>query len=418
MPPTLDELREQRNDAATRADEILKRDDVTAVELEQSDELLSQVEDLDKRIQVLEKNDRAQQRLAQPRPEPKLAGPEDIRRLEGAAAYDKAFRSYLRHGRLGMDPVQVRTLMSGFAEFGPEHRALGVGTGAAGGFTVPQGFLTDLVKRMKAFGAVQRVARVITTDSGNDMPFPKLDDTANVGRILAENVALTQTDIAFTTATIKAYMYSSDLILVSYQLLNDSAFNIEGELRDALGERLGRIQNQHFTTGTGTAQPQGLVTGGTVGVTGATGTATTFGAADVAYDNLVNLIHSVDPAYRASGRVRWMMGDTALGVIRRLKDTTNRPLWEPSLQAGVADTLLGYPVEINPDMPAPAANAKSVAFGDFEAGYLVRTVQGVQLVRLDERYADNLQVGFFGFARADGIVRDANAYRLFAHSAT
>lgn len=405
------ELRDRRRtlyeEAHATLTEAEKDDrDLAGDDLAKWESQMAEVDRLGQEIQAREKDEQVRATLeGTAQPEPKLNGHRDGAPPPppGVTPYEVAFRSWVLHGRDGVDAHHRRLL---------EERALGVGTGAAGGFTVPQEFLRDLIVRMKAFGAVRRVARVVSTDSGADMPFPSMDDTANVGRILAENTALTQTDVAFTTKTLKAYMYSSDLVLVSYQLMQDSAFGIEGELRDALGERLGRIMNQHFTTGTGTAQPQGLVTGGTVGVTAPTG-----GVTAITYDDMVNLVHSVDPAYRQSGNVRFMMGDTALATVRRLKDTTGQPLWQPSLQSGVPDNLLGYPVEINPDMAAPAASAKTVAFGDFNAGYLIRDVRAVQLVRLDERYADNLQVGFFGFARTDGIVRDANAYRLFAQAA-
>ena len=427
------ELRERRRslyeearaqlDEAERENRDLAGDDLARWEAQMAD-----VDRLGREIDARERDEQTRARLEQAQPEPRLSSSGSASSTPpGTTPYEVAFRGWLKRGRDGLDPTQRRALMAGLTDMNAqaawspdgEQRALGVGTGSAGGYTVPQGFLADLITRMKAFGAVRRVAKVITTDTGADTPIPTFDDTANVGRILAENTQLTQTDVAFGTKTIKAYMYSSDLVLVSYQLLDDSAFNVQSELTDALGMRIGRIQNQHFTTGTGTAQPQGLVTGGTVAVTGATGTTTTFGGTTAAaYGNLVTLMHAVDPAYRQGGNCRWMMGDVALSVIRMLADSQGRPLWEPSLQNGVPDNLLGYPVEINPDMAAPAANAKSVAFGDFNAGYLVREVKGVQMVRLDERYADYLQVGFFAFARADGIVRDANAYKLFQHSAT
>lgn len=419
----LKELRDQRTkileDLRTLVD-ATETTGMSADELEKHSKLEAEFTRLDKDIEARTRLADLEERMAKPQPtpdvgDPKPGGGPD---LNDERAYTRAFRSWMMHGRDGLDANQRRNLAVGLLD-AAETRALGVGVSGAGGYTVPQAFLADLVIRMKAYGAVRRVAKIVNTDSGADMPFPSMDDTANVGRILAENTGLTQTDVAFTTKTLKAYMYSSDLILVSYQLLQDSAFDIEQELKDALAQRLGRIMNQHFTTGTGTAQPQGLVTGGTVGVTGATGTTVLFGGTTAAaYGNLVSLLHSVDPAYRQSGRCRWMMGDVALSVIRTLADAQNRPLWQPSLQDGTPDSLLGYPVEINPDMAAPAANAKTVAFGDFQAGYMIRDVKAVQMVRLDERYADNLQVGFFGFARADGIVRDANAYKLFQHSAT
>lgn len=417
------ELRERRRTLYEEAHGTLTESekenrDLAGEDLAKWEAQMAEVDRLGKEIEAREKDEQVRARLeGTPQPEPKIEA-RGTQAPPGVTPYEVAFRSWLRGGRDNLDATQRRSLAQGAVSVGAEQRALGVGTGAAGGFTVPQDFLRELIVRMKAFGAVRRVARVISTDSGADMPFPSMDDTANVGRILAENTALTQTDVAFTTKTLKAYMYSSDLVLVSYQLMQDSAFPVETELRDALGERLGRIMNQHFTTGTGTAQPQGIVTGATVGVTGATGTATTYGTAPVAYGNLISLIHSVDPAYRQSGRAQFMMSDASLAQFRTLADTTGRPLWQPSLQAGTPDNLLGYPVEINPDMPVPAAGAKSALFGDFAAGYIVRDVRSVQIVRLDERYADNLQVGFFGFARADGIVRDAHAYRAFVHSAT
>lgn len=419
----LKELRDQRTKILDDLRSLVDATETTgmsAEELERHAKLEAEFTRLDKDIEARTRLADLEERMNKPQPTPDVGGdkPGPTPDLTEERAYARAFRAWMAHGRDGLDVNVRRTLAAGLVDQA-ETRALGVGVAGAGGYTVPQAFLADLVIRMKAYGAVRRVAKIVNTDGGADMPFPSMDDTANVGRILAENTALTQTDVAFTTKTLKAYMYSSDLILVSYQLLQDSAFDIEQELKDALAQRLGRIMNQHFTTGTGTAQPQGLVTGGTVGVTGATGTTVLFGGTTAAaYGNLISLIHSVDPAYRQSGRCRWMMGDVALGVIRTLADSQGRPLWQPSLLDGTPDNLLGYPVEINPDMAAPAANAKSVAFGDFQAGYMIRDVKSVQMVRLDERYADNLQVGFFGFARADGIVRDANAYKLFAHSAT
>jgi len=93
-------------------------------------------------------------------------------------------------------------------------------------------------------------------------------------------------------------------------------------------------------------------------------------------------------------------------------------MWEPSLQAGAPDTLAGYGIKLNNDMPVPAANAKSIAFGDFEEGYLIRDVADFFLLRLDERFADFLQTGFVGFQRTDATVQNSYAYTLFQNSAT
>jgi HK97 family phage major capsid protein len=219
--------------------------------------------------------------------------------------------------------------------------------------------------------------------------------------------------VTLTQEQLNAYMYTSKLVLVSYQLLQDSAVNIESFLARKLGQRIGRIQNQHFTTGTGTGQPLGLITGATTINTAATGSTVL-----IKYADLVTTMFKVDPAYRNGGNVKWMWSDTALSTIRQLVDSQNRPLWEPSVQAGTPDMLLGKPIIINNDLAVPAANAKTGAFGDFEAGYIIRDVSGVQTVRLDERYADFLQVGWFAYCRTDATVQDTAAYTVFQQSAT
>lgn len=363
----------------------------------------TQLAELTREIDNRRKAEELEAKLSETQPEPALNG-HRTREQRPMASYENAFRTYLRGGSRALDNTQIRVLNDGLVDLGPEGRALST-SGTAGGYTIPQEFLRDMVRVMKSFGAVQRVARTVTTDSGASMPFPSVDDTSNVGAILGENTQVSEQDVAFTQKPLGAFMYTSKLVRVSFQLLQDSAFDIESELRDLLGERIGRILNQHFTTGAGTTEPQGLVTGATSGVTAASATAVTA-------DEIISLAHSVDPAYRASGRARFMMRDAAIALIRKLKDTTNQYLWQPSLQAGVPDSLFGYPVEVNQDMPAMTTGLKPIAFGDFFEGYLVREVRGIQILRLEERYADYLQVGFLGFARYDGLVRNAAAYRV------
>lgn len=328
--------------------------------------------------------------------------------------FEDAFDGFVRRGISGITPEQ-RDILAGqyVGADSEEFRALSVGTNTAGGYTVPPGFRDTLIETMKWYGAVREVSTVINSDSGQPLQWPTFNGTAQVGRILAENTQLTQTDPVFGTATLNAYMYSSDLVLVPYQFLQDTGINVEEFLARNLGMRIGRIQNTHFTTGTGTAQPLGIQTNATSGVTLATGNTTT-----LTYAGLLALVHSVDPAYRLGGNARFMMSDTAVMAAQSILDSQNRPLWQPSIQVGVPDTLLGYGIVVNNDMPVPAANAKSVLFGDFQRGYVVRDVVGVQVQRLNERYADFLQVGWFGYARSDATVQDAAAYKALTQSAT
>lgn len=324
-------------------------------------------------------------------------------------AYRSAFGQFLRRGASDMDLEQRQVLQRGLVAPG-ELRALGVGTGAAGGFTVDPEFRARMVETMRAFGGMMEVAEVITTDTGANLQWPTNDDTANVGAILAENTQVTEQDVTLGTNSLDAYAYTSKLVRVSYQLLQDSVFDLETWLARKMGERLGRIHNQHFTTGTGTAQPDGLVTGAPVGKVGAAGQVTT-----VTYDDLIDLIDSVDPSYQGNGR--FMLSQQSRKAIRKLKDTQGRPLWEPSVQAGTPDTLLGYGIALNQDLPAPAASAKSILFGDYREAYLIRMVRDVTLLRLNERYADFLQVGFLAFDRADGTLQNSAAVRAYQHPA-
>jgi HK97 family phage major capsid protein len=329
--------------------------------------------------------------------------------------YDKAFETYLRHGMSALDSEGRNALANRAYVQGAdgESRALSVGTNTAGGYTVPPGFRDVLIETMKWYGNVRQEATNLSTDSGQPLQWPTFNGTSQVGRIIAENVQLTQTDPVFGTAALGAYMYSSDLVLVPYQFLQDTAIDASSFLARILGTRIGRIQNQHFTTGTGSSQPLGIQTNAVTGATLATGNTVT-----VTYAGLVNLVHSLDPAYRNGGNAKFMANDAVLAQFRLLVDSQNRPLWQPAVVAGEPDVILGYPIVVNNDMPVPAASVKSILFGDFQRGFVVRDVLGIQARRLDERYADFLQVGWFGFARADSTVQDAAAYKALVQSAT
>lgn len=275
-----------------------------------------------------------------------------------------------------------------------------VGTDAAGGYTVPEGFVTNLEVSLLQFGGVRQVADVIRTATGNDLPWPTVNDTGNSGELLAEQASIGSTvDPTFGRVVFNAYKYSSKLVQISSELLQDSAFDMPAYLGSALGERIGRITNTHFTTGDGSSKPNGIVTASALGVTAASATA-------IAADELFDLIHSVDPAYRGMPGVGWMMKDSTLAAIRKLKDSQNRYLWEPSLQMGVPDQLLRYRVTVNQQMAAIATGAKTVLFGCMPK-YKIRDVAGVRLRRLVERYADVDQEGFVAFLRTDGDLLDA-----------
>ena len=319
---------------------------------------------------------------------------------------DDAFRSWMKGGMSSLSP-EARGVM--------EERAQSVGTTTAGGFTVPEDFRQQLEDAMLQFGGIrQSRATILSTADGANLPMPTSDDTAQVGELLAENNAVAEQDVTFGQTVLGAYMYSSKLVRVSRQLMQDSAFDLGSWLAMKLGERIGRITNQHFTTGTGTAQPSGIITGAASGKVGTTGQTTS-----IIYDDLVDLIHSVDPAYRGSAEL--MFNDSTLAVIKKLKDGNGLPLFVPNVGSGgdVTSTILGYNYVINQDMADMAANAKSVLFGDMSK-FMIRDVLGIQMARLEERYAENLQVGFVAHSRHDSVLLDAGSapIKYYANSAT
>ncbi|MFE7360666.1 phage major capsid protein [[Kitasatospora] papulosa] len=419
--PNLKTLLDQRATAWAAAQEFQARGDdkpLTAEDRTAWDAALADVERLSKDIETEERHARLSavdySQVIDARADTEEAEEARTRHGgdEGVKAYTAAYRAWMRDGTQDLSSEERKVLRTGFVD-GKELRAQGVATGAAGGYLVPPEFRAKMVEAMKFYGAMRDVSEVITTQTGATLPWPTNDDTANVGAILAENSQVTEQDVTIGQADIGAFMYTSKLVRVSLQLLQDEAFSLESWLARKLGERIGRIQNTHFTTGTGSAQPEGVQTNAAIGKTGGTGQTTS-----VTYDDLIDLVHSIDPAYRTSGRQQFMLHDSTLASVRKLKDGQNRPLWEPSIQVGVPDGILGHGYVVNQDMPVMAANAKSILFGDFFAGYLIRDVQDVQMLRLAERYADYLQVGFLGFARADGTPQDTAAYKAYRNSAT
>jgi HK97 family phage major capsid protein len=282
-----------------------------------------------------------------------------------------------------------------------------IGTGSSGGYTVPQGFWAAVQAAMKFYGGMRQANTFkLATDMGNPLPIPTSDDTSNTGELIAENVQVAAQDIAFGSVTLNAYKFSSKLILIPFELLQDSGVDIEAFVSSRIGERLGRVQNTYQTTGTGSSQPQGVVVGATSGKAGASGQTST-----LIYNDLVDLKYSVNRAYRTDAE--WMMNDATLAVILKLVDGNSRPLFESaynvSLQSGEPDKLLGQNVIINNDVAVMAASAKSILYGSFKS-YWIRDVKAMMLLRLVERYADYGQVGFIAFTRSDGKMVDAGQH--------
>jgi HK97 family phage major capsid protein len=269
---------------------------------------------------------------------------------------------------------------------------------STGGALVPGTYIQNLEVNMLAFGGVLQVAETITTDRGDRMTWPTADDTSNIGEQVGENVNIDNSNAggpnpAFAQVFWDAYTYSSKAILVPFSLLQDSFTDLPTVLGQMQGERLGRILASKFTTGSGANTPKGIITAATLGVTAASATAITF-------DEVMNLEHSIDPAYRTNAG--YMCHDNVFLALRKLKDSQGQYLWQNGIDTGSPDRLNGHPLTISMEMASSVATtAKTLLFGQLSK-YKVRRVGSVRLYRLEERYRDKDQDGFIALLRADG----------------
>ena len=294
--------------------------------------------------------------------------------------------------------------------------AMSTTTQSEGGYTVPEEVATMVIDKLKAFGGMREAATILSTATGVAMNWPTGDGTADVGAIVGQNTVVNSADVAFGTIGLNPFYYTSNQIALPLELIQDSAVDVVGYVVDRLATRIARIQNTHFTVGGGTTTPDGIVPKAGVGKTGTTGQ--TLG---VTYDDLIDLKHSVNRAYRANAK--YMMNDLTIAVVSKLKDTTGRPIWVPgdveSIVGGRPDTLCGHPVAINDDMAVMAANALSIAFGDLSK-YTIRDVAGTTTLRRfdDSAFALKNQVGFCGWTRSGGNLLDVAAVKTYKNSAT
>lgn len=414
MNALLKKAREERANVwneMTGVMDVAERDgrELTAEERAKWDKMEARLSELSADCERFEKQSELEGRFKEITAEHGLAGTGSPKAGDAdEARVARAFGNFLRKGISELAP-EDRSIMQ--ARF--ERRAQSEGTTTAGGYLVPEGYWKRISEVLKAYGGTLGISNVIHTSTGNPLPWPNNDDTANIGGIIGENTQVTELDLAIGQRILNAWTYTSNLILVSLELLQDSAFDLDEWIPKKLGVRIGRAVANHLINGTGTGQPTGILTSVLTGTAGATGETTS-----IIYDDIVNLVHSVDPAYRAGGNCRFVMADSSLAVIRKLKDAYGHPLWQPTVSDSDPDLLLGYPLTIDQSMPVMAANAKSVLFGDFEAGMVVRQSLDMNMMRLTERYADYLQVGFFGFLRLDARPDDVNAIKCFANSAT
>jgi HK97 family phage major capsid protein len=414
-----------------------------AVSREKMNKLLAGIEDLTQQIEQ-------QQRLNA------IFGTREVGNPE-ATKYRSAYMEVLRYGQPGERSAinggasaaslailrETRTKMSQATT--KEQRDQLAGTqsitytdGSVGGYFVPAGFVYDIDEAAKFYADLLNVVGVIKTDTGNLLPYPTDDDTTNAWHILGEGSqivdegtsdnyptqgTLPTTDAAnvgFSNVKFNAFKGSTGMIRVSLELMQDSAFEFESYLTRKFATRLGRGYEAYLTNGGGSTMPTGILPAiaasgaTTVTATGSSandGNSGNTGANSIGYDDLVSLIHSVDPTYRRSASTRFMFHDQTLAHLKTRLDKYGKPLWVPSTIVGEPDRIAGFPYVINQSFPQIGASKVTVAFGDWSK-FIVRKVKELQILRLDERFADYGEVGFLGFSRIDSNLVDAGTHPL------
>lgn len=314
-----------------------------------------------------------------------------------------AFTEYLVEGRNGLSPKAKQIL---------EKRGTAtqvVGTNSLGGYLVLPEFSKKMIEIMKAFGGVLDLCTIHESATGATLTMPKEDTTTQKGAIITETTADSVADVSWSNISLGSYMYTSNIIKLSWELLQDNAYNAENRLINIAGKRIARIIAEHLTTGTGSSQPEGFITGaGAAAVTTASATAVT-------PDEILDLLHSLDASYRPGATL--VFNDTTLKTLRKFKATTGEPIWQPSVREGVPSTIYGVPYKLVHEMASAGTTAnKFMAYGNFDEAFYIRRVLADQLVVMKEKYADQRVNGYFVHSRWDAKVINSTAIKLMQHA--
>lgn len=349
------------------------------------------------------------------------AAPTDAPAGDASEVRERAFSRFVRTGEATPE-----------LRFAPQE----VAVGGQGGFLVPPGWWQRLQIALKAYGGIASDFTQIETESGQPMQWATNNPTATVGSLLGESTQVAEVDYSFGQGTIGAYMYTSGVQLVSIQLSNDSAFDVDEYVSARVGESLGRARAAAAISGTGSSQPLGINTAlaatsstGTVGAPGIVanggfltlatagplkvgGTSTTELIQNtIAPQTIVSMIASVDPAYRDLG-AKWYFNDQQLLGLRAQTDSNGRPLinMQDGLSQGSPGVLYDYPIKVDNNIGNITASTTSgPIFGHLQTAMVLRTVNQAGLLVLNERYADFLQRGFIGYCRFDIRSNDLRA---------
>ena len=398
---TLKELRAERAALVKKSRNFLETRAVDDVRLSAEDDatyskMESDLLDLDKTIERMERLEKREAELEKPVGTPLTSRPgnsigDDEKKGRATDAYRKAFWN------------SIRTKYPSPEVF----NALQEGVVTEGGYLVPDEYENTLVQALNEETVIRLYAKVIKTSSGTH----KIPIVASHGEAawMEEEDAFAESDEGFGQVNLDAHKVGT-LIKVSEELLNDSAFDLEGYMRSEFARRIGDKEENGFLNGNGTHKPTGLLhaTGGAqIGLTSASATALTS-------DELIDLFHSLKTPYRK--KAIWILNDSTIKLIRKLKDGNGQYLWQPGIRDGETNTILGKQYFTSAFMPEVAAGNKTVLFGDLSY-YWVADRQGIVFKRLNELFAGNGQVGFLAYKRVDAKIILPEAVKVIQQKA-
>jgi HK97 family phage major capsid protein len=359
----------------------------------------------------------------------------------GRTEADKAFTHYLRTGSVSQGMMEVRTDPPGFSEGTQPGQISGSG-GTYGGYAVAQGFWANLQVALKAYGGIANDYKLVETDTGAITPWPTINPTGVAASVMTtENTQLSlDNPYVFGQGVLSAWPITTSPVLVSIPMVQDFAFDIDAFIADRFGEAIGREIASLAISGTGSSQPLGvntsLAAGASVGTVGTgsispvgngwvqlatagavknfSGSTTELSANTLAPATLLAMTMAIDPAYWPT--CKFYMNATQLAGLRGQVDSNGRPLL--NMQDGISDglpgTIFGYPVVVDNSVGnLTASTVGGPVFGAMDRAMVKRQVRatagGVTVMRLDQRWADYLAVGYLGFIRVDMRSNDLRA---------